>query len=296
MSEAKNILVVANETVVGSALIEEVERLAQDGPVSVHVICPQNNPKHGYVIYDETVREAVENRLAMTMAQLEDVGVEATGEVMDPDPYAAIMDALGERDYDEIVISTHPETRSGWMRQNLITRVEQATQQPVHHVVVDLEEQRDEVKRTLVVANQTIGEQELIDQLIGLTEDEPRRFIVIAPQSGEDDEESENRLAATIKRLEDEGLEAMGQVTHPDPYTSIQNALEVYGADEIVISTFPETRSGWLRADLVERVRSATGKPVHHVVSGEQEEEREPEQEQEQEQEEEREPEQEREA
>jgi hypothetical protein len=33
-----------------------------------------------------------------------------------------------------------------------------------------------------------------------------------------------------------------------------------------VISTFPETKSGWLRADLVERVRSATGKPVEHVV------------------------------
>jgi hypothetical protein len=102
-----------------------------------------------------------------------------------------------------------------------------------------------------------------------MTEDEPHRFIVIAPQSGESDEEANHRLAATLKRLKDEGLEAIGQVTHPDPYTSIQNALHFYGVDEIVISTFPETRSGWLRADLVGRVRSATGKPVHHIVSGE---------------------------
>ena len=69
------------------------------------------------------MRDAAENRLAMTIAQLKEAGIEATGEVMDPDPYSAIMDALGERDYDEIIISTHPETRSGWLRQDLITRV-----------------------------------------------------------------------------------------------------------------------------------------------------------------------------
>ena len=46
-----------------------------------------------------------------------------------------------------------------------------------------------------------------------------------------------------------------------------QNALDFYGIDEIVISTFPETRSGWLRGDLLDRVRTGTSKPVHHVVS-----------------------------
>jgi hypothetical protein len=33
-----------------------------------------------------------------------------------------------------------------------------------------------------------------------------------------------------------------------------------------VISTYPETKSGWLRSDLIERVRRATGKPVEHVI------------------------------
>ena len=42
---------------------------------------------------------------------------------------------------------------------------------------------------------------------------------------------------------------------HPDPYTAIQNALQFYAPDDIVISTFPETRSGWLRSDLIGRVR-----------------------------------------
>ena len=52
----------------------------------------------------------------------------------------------------------------------------------------------------------------------------------------------------------------------PDPYTAIMNALQYFRVDDIVISTFPETKSGWLRADLIERVRRTTGKPVEHVV------------------------------
>ncbi len=270
MSEPRKVLVVANETVTGQPLIDAVKRRADAGPISVHVICPQNQPKHGYVIYDDTIRGAAENRLQMTLAQLREVGVEASGDVEDPDPYSAIMDAVGERDYDEIVISTHPDTRSGWLRQDLITRVEQATRRPVEHVVVDLgPHDPDEGVRTLVVANQTVGGQALIDQLKLLGEEGPHRFIVVCPQGGAGEDDAHRRLARTLKRLTDEGLEAIGQVTHPDPYTAIQQALRFYGVDEIVISTFPATRSGWLRSDLVRRVEASTDKPVHHVVSSE---------------------------
>ena len=267
MSEPKSILVVANETVAGTPLIEAVRSAAGDGAAKVHVICPRNQPKHGHVIYEDSVRGAAQNRLEMTIAQLREAGIEATGELMDPDPYAAIMDAVGENDYDEIVISTHPETRSGWLRQDLVTRVHQATRRPVEHVVVDLGSDTDDASRTLVVANQTVGGEELIRQLKKLTEDGPHRFIVICPQSGEGESDAHQRLAHTLKRLQDEGLEAIGQVTHPDPFTAVQQALHSYGIDEVVISTFPETRSGWLRADLVGRVRQSTNKPVHHVVS-----------------------------
>jgi len=268
MSEVQNILVVADETVFGGALIDAVKRHADQGSVGVHVICPQSAPKHGYVVYDDSVRDAAENRLSMTLAQLREIGVEATGDLMDPDPYSAIRDALNERDYDQIIISTHPETRSGWLRQDLVTRVRSEVDVPVEHIVVDLEDEGDEAKRTLVVANQTVGGQALIDQLKELAEEGPRRFIVICPQSGEaPGEDAEARLAHTLGRLEEAGLEALGQVTHPDPYTAIQTALDFYRIDEIVISTFPETRSGWLREGLVGRVQSSTSKPVHHVVS-----------------------------
>jgi hypothetical protein len=274
MSERKNILVVANETVAGEALIEAVKQHAERGDVAVHVVCPQNEPRHGHVIYDESVRSAAENRLTMTLAQLKEVGIEADGEIADPDPYSAIMDALGERDFQEIIISTHPETRSGWLRQDLVTRVQQGTRMPVEHVVVDLTGEAEDVSRTLVVANQTVGGQALIEKLHELAEERPHRFILICPQPEESGEGAEaERLAHTLQLLQDEGIEAMGQVAHPDPFTAVQQALHLYGIDEIVISTFPEARSGWLRADLVERVRQSTNAPVHHVVAADTEEE-----------------------
>jgi hypothetical protein len=268
--DIRNILLVANETVVGRALIEALERRREGGEISVHVICPQSEPKHGYVVYDETVRDAAENRLAMTLAQLREIGVEATGEVMDPDPHSAIADATGEHAYDEVIVSTHPQTRSGWLRQDLVTRVEQTTGLPVEHVVVDLDVEGDELICTLVVANQTVGGQPLLDQLHELAAEASRRFVLLCPQTGELDEQAHARLAHTLHQLEQEGLAAIGQVTHPDPYTATMNALDFYGIDEIVISTLPETSSGWLRGDLVGRLRGSTSKPVHHVISDEQ--------------------------
>jgi len=268
-AEPKKILVVANETVAGKPLIDAVKKRADQGPIQVHVISPQNQPKAGYVVYDETVRDAAENRLKMTLAQLKEIGVEADGEVMDPDPYAAIMDALGEEAYDEIIISTHPETRSGWLRQGLVDRVARASGRPVEHVVVDLDSERDDVKRTLVVANQTVGGKPLLDLLRRKAEEEgPRTFIVISPQSSDEarEDEARQRLAHTLKELEEAGLNAVGQVVHPDPFTAIENAVQFYAPDDIVISTLPETRSGWLRGDLISRVEAATGKPVEHVV------------------------------
>ena len=143
-------------------------------------------------------------------------------------------------------------------------------QADIELVAVDLDSERDEALRTLVVANQTVGGEPLMRLLREKAEERPRRFIVIAPQSGEPGAGgAPERLAHMLKELEDEGLDAIGQVMHPDPFTAIQNALQFYAPDDIVISTFPETRSGWMRSDLIGRVQASTGKPVEHVVSEE---------------------------
>lgn len=262
----KRLLVVANETVGGTALIDAVKKHAEGGDVHVTVICPQNEPKGGWVIYDNAARDAAENRLETTLAQLREIGIEADGEVMDPDPYVATMDAINHFGADEVIISTHPETRSGWMRKDLVTRVAEDTGLPVEHVVVDLDAEREDAIRALVVANQTVESEPLHERIVEKNREGRHLFTVIVPASGGSGDPNE-RLAHLLKRLSDEGIQAVGQVGHPDPFTAIQNAMQFYAIDEILISTFEGERSGWMRANLVERVKAATSKPVEHIVS-----------------------------
>ena len=59
-----------------------------------------------------------------------------------------------------------------------------------------------------------------------------------------------------LDRLHGAGLLASGMIGDPDPYTAALNALELFRVDDVVISTLPNERSGWLRANLIERVRA----------------------------------------
>ncbi len=56
-----------------------------------------------------------------------------------------------------------------------------------------------------------------------------------------------------------------GQISHPDPYAAVRQTMEDERVDEIIVSTFPGARSGWLRRDLVQRLRTDTNLPVEHV-------------------------------
>jgi hypothetical protein len=73
------------------------------------------------------------------------------------------------------------------------------------------------------------------------------------------------RLGQVLDLLRAESILCAGMIGDPDPYTATMNALQFFRVDDIVISTLPATRSGWLRADLIERVRRATTVPVEHV-------------------------------
>jgi hypothetical protein len=264
-----NVLVVANDTHGGRSLIEAIQARAAQGDASFVVIAPQNKPQSGLVIYDEAVRDAARHRVETTLAALRDLGIEAKGDVMDPDPFNAALDAVREYGIDEIIVSTHPETRSGWMRRDLVERLQEATELPVTHVVVDLDADRAEAAQTLVIANRTAGGEPLFEELKRRAAASPHRFIVVVPQAGGDGHhalEARTRLEALLARLHEEGIPATGGIGDPDPFTAVMNALQFYRVDEIVISTLPKMRSGWLRSDLVERVERATAAPVEHVV------------------------------
>jgi hypothetical protein len=269
----RTVLVVANETIGGKPLIEAVQKRAAEEETRFILAVPQSRPRAGMVVYDDSVFDAAQMRVDLAVGFVRSEGLDAFGEVADPDPYAATMDAVREYNPDEIIISTYPEARSGWLRRDLIDRIREASGLPVEHVVADIEAQGLSFHITLAVANRTASGDELLEALQEKAEQETdkreRLFIVIVPQEGGDGSatrRARTRLSLVLRRLRDSGLTATGTIADPDPYTAIMNALQSFRVDDIVISTFAETKSGWLRADLIERVRNATGKPVEHVV------------------------------
>lgn len=263
------VLVVANETLASRTLVDAVRRRHEQGDAHFVLVAPQKRAASGLVSYDDVLRDAAQARVDMTVALLAEQGIDVEGEVFDPDPHSAILDAVDEFKPQEIIISTHPESRSGWLGRDLIERVREFTGLPVEHIVTDLEAEREGGTHTLVVANQTACTPALLDHLRAKGSEGPHSFVVVVPQGGKDGHflaESRERLATVVDELREAGLEAVGSSGDPDPFTAVMNALSFYRVDEIVISTLPETRSGWLRADLIDRVRRATNVPVEHVV------------------------------
>jgi ribosomal protein S12 methylthiotransferase accessory factor YcaO len=269
----KTILVVANQTIGGARLFETIKGKVEDagGDARVVLCVPRTNPMHGNVIYDDAVIEAAQVRVDLARTFLREAGIEAVGEVGDPDPYTAAMDAILEFQPDEVVVSTLPATSSGWLRRDLVERIADASGLPVEHVVVDMAAEGLPFKVTLVVANRTASSDTLLEHLRKRAEsDEQRRLhIVVIPLEGGGGAaaaKARARKAQLLDRLRSSGMLAAGVTGDPDPYTATMNALQFFRIDDIVISTLPATRSGWLRADLISRVRTASNKPVEHIA------------------------------
>lgn len=264
------VLVVANRTIGGAKLLDAVRARASAGNVRFRLVVPQSKPSAGFVIYDEAVREAAQARVDLALSLVTAEGIDATGEVGDEDPFLATMDAIAERRPDEVIVSTYPAVSSGWLRRDLVERIRNASGLPVEHVVVDIEQEGLPFKVTLVVASKTLGGEELLGRLKEKAGGGERHlFVVIVPQpdgSGGAPQLARARLATMLDRLHGEGLLGSGMIGDPDPYTAAVNALELFRVDDVVISTLPDQRSGWMRANLIERVQHMTSAPVEHVV------------------------------
>jgi hypothetical protein len=265
------ILVVANETLGGRRLREVLAQKTKINPsLVIRLVIPQSRPRRGSVIYVQSVHDAAQVRLDLALALLRDAGFEASGEVGDSDPFNATMDAIGERKPDEIVISTLPATASGWLRRDLVERVAEASGIAVQHVISELDEDSlPQTDTTLVVANRTAASPELTRYLTELAQPDSL-FIVLVPALGTDGRAAaaaQAHLAEVLDRLREAGLVVAGLVGDPDPFTATLNALQFFRLSRVVISTLSETKSGWLRADLIERVRRYAACPVEHVVA-----------------------------
>jgi hypothetical protein len=267
-----NILILASETIGGGELLDAVRKRAAEGDARFYVVVPQTRPRHGAVIYDEAVRDSAQVRVDLMLAFMRDEGIEGTGEVGDADPFNAATDAIGAHGIDEVIISTLPATVSGWLRRDLIERLENETGLPVTHVVVDVDSEGLPFDVTLVLANQTAAGGELVQHLEKLANEGPRRFIVVVPQGSGDGRAvraARERLDQLLESLRSDKIVAAGMIGDPDPYTAAMNALQYFHISEVVVSTLPSNRSAWVEKGLIERIERESGKPVQHVEAKE---------------------------
>jgi GABA permease len=130
------ILVVANETVGGGRLFDEIRARSEGRQEQVLVLCPALNSALRYWVSDEDgAREDARSRLDASLGRLAEVGIDARGEIGDADPLQAIEDALRVFGADEIIISTHPPERSNWLERGVVTKARERFSVPITHVI-----------------------------------------------------------------------------------------------------------------------------------------------------------------
>lgn len=150
-------------------------------------------------------------------------------------------------------------------------RAEAPPQQHVAHVGPP------DVRRVLVVANETVESDELLDAVSERCQGVKADVLVVAPAlnsrlkhwtSDEDGARhaAEQRLGRSLARLEAAGIAARGEVGDDDPLQAIEDALHTFGADEIVVATHSVSESNWLERGVVAGARDRFDVPVTHVI------------------------------
>ena len=149
---------------------------------------------------------------------------------------------------------------------------------------------RENERRILVIANETVGGERLREEIRSRSEGVDEHVFVVCPAlnsplrhwaSDEDGArvQAQERLNTSLSRLRQAGVDAKGEIGDAEPLQAMEDALRLFGADEIIISTHPEGRSHWLEKGIVDAARERFAVPITHVVvdlEAEQDEVREP--------------------
>jgi hypothetical protein len=134
------ILVVANETVGGDELLNEIRNRSAGMHTRVLVVCPAlNSPIPHWASDEDGARQSAQARLDTSLTSLRTAGLEASGEIGDADPIQAIEDAVRTFRPDELIVSTHPPGRSHWLERGVVEKARTRFDVPLIHVVVDLD-------------------------------------------------------------------------------------------------------------------------------------------------------------
>lgn len=166
-------------------------------------------------------------------------------------------------------------------------------QRPLYDSDAEPDPQETEARRYLVVANQTLGGDELGDRIRALLDQGPCRFFVLVPAThpadyptgaltyagtlaGADDHAAEGddgaaqarwRLRQSIESLRSLGADVHGEIGSSDPFTAVQELLRRERFDEIILSTLPSGLSRWLGMDLPRRLERHFNLPVTTITA-----------------------------
>jgi len=265
------VLVFLNEVAGGRKLLGAVTERVASGATGVAIVAPQNQPMAGQIVDREELADAARSRVDVTQQVFADFGIEAEAAVMDTDPLLALDDAIRAYEPSEVLISCLIESRYGFMRRDLVEWARGHFETPITHIPVRIDDDavRWDVTHTLVVATQTVASADLVGRLKSRAQAKPHRYTFICPRSGQlTREEVCERLARTLAEMYRSEIDATGQPMSPAPFAAVQNAIEHYRVDEILISTLAGEQSVWLEEGLIDRVQSITDKPVEHVEAG----------------------------
>jgi hypothetical protein len=268
---AKRVLCFLNEVAGGRKLLTACRDLSDAGADYFAVVAPQNLPIVGQLVDVEERRAAAQSRVDVTQSVLREFGISSEGAVMDPEPALALDDAVRATKPDHILLSCLYETRFGLTRKDLVEWAKARYDVGVEHIAVRVDDDavRWDLTHTLVVATQTVNSKDLVARLEERAKEGPHRYTFICPRSGAiSREEVCSRLAATLAEMYRNEIDATGQPMSPDPFSAVQNAIEHYRIDDILISTLRGEQSKWLEEGLIEKVQGLTDKPVEHLESG----------------------------
>jgi GABA permease len=131
--------------------------------------------------------------------------------------------------------------------------------------------------RVLVVANETIGAPELLNELRTRAAGRRTRVFVIAPvpaspaaewtgDAGDAPDLARERLEASLESMRSAGFEAEGHVGEIDPSQAVEDAVREFAPDELVVATHPDGHGAPYEQGLVERLQSEFAMPLTHVV------------------------------
>ena len=148
-------LVVANQTLGGRELREEIRKRVAAGDSSFYVVVPNTRAAHYHVVpaagglvpmptiatsyggpqTDEEATAEARGRLSRMLAELAESGVEAEGHLGSPHPLEAIEEALREHVFDEVIVATLPKRISRWLGSDVPHQAERRFGLPVTTIV-----------------------------------------------------------------------------------------------------------------------------------------------------------------